>query len=92
MERRLAISIRAFYVGLAMMLAAGIGSAALDNVFRMLPVGLMLAGALLAVIARLWGRRLRRRAWRLDACDEIGGYPMHVLRDPRFMNRRRHVA
>jgi hypothetical protein len=91
MESRLALSVRAFYVGLLALLAAGVGWAVLGRVHPMLPPGLMLGGAMMAIGARAWSRRLQR-AFRQEAGEGFGGYPMRVLRDPRFMSRRRSVA
>lgn len=92
MDSRLALSVRAFYAGLVIMLVAGVGWSVLQDVGTLLLPGLMLVGALLAVGAKLWNCRLQRASRRRDVHEGLGGYPMQVLRDPRFMSRRRSVA
>jgi len=92
MQERLVLSQQGFYLGLSVMLAAGILSAS------SWPGGgygtpiLTLLGAGMALAARLWHRRLGRAARRHSSSLDLGGYPLDLLRDPRFISRRRHVA
>lgn len=92
MENRLALSTGAFYAGLSIVLVSGIGWGMVAEAHPLLPPGIMLVGAVAAVAARVASRRLERRLRRHDFCEGLGGYPLRILREPRFMSRRRHVA
>ena len=70
------------------MLAAGILSAAVGTSGGVM-APLMLTGAGVALGARLWHRRLHRAARRRDDLHDLGGYPLDMLRDPRFTSPHR---
>ncbi len=86
MHSQLRWAARAFYFGLVLMLAAGMASALLSEVGRWVPLGVTLVGATLAVAAKGWIWRVRCRSRQFDAFEGYGGYPMQILRDPRFMS------
>ena len=89
MQRRIALSHHLFYFGLALMLGNEILSATvLAGTGSALPV-LTLAGAVIALAARLWHHRLRRAARPDHTIVDLGGYPLDLLRHPRFTHQRR---
>ena len=53
---------------------------------------LTLVGALVALLARLRYNRLRRGSRPGDTLVDLGGYPLALLRDPRFTRPRRTVV
>ncbi|HSW47231.1 MAG TPA: hypothetical protein VLM89_16835 [Phycisphaerae bacterium] len=62
MQERLAHSRRAFHVGLVLMLAPGILSAAVGHGWGLGAVIAILTGGLVTLAARFWHQRLLRRA------------------------------
>ncbi len=92
MQQRVALSNQVFFLGLGVMLATGILSARFFSGSHAAVTGLMLAGAVIALAARLWYHHLRRTARRIDGFSDLGGYPSHLLRDQRFISRRRTLV
>lgn len=84
MSRRLVLSYRMFWVGLAVMLAAGILSATVwTSDARVMPL-LTLIGASTALSGRLWHHRLRRALRAFHDPLDLGGYPLDLLRRASF--------
>lgn len=84
MHTRLTLSHGVFYLGLLLMLGTGIMSAAVWPGGGYGISALTLAGAGIALGARLWHRRLHRAARQDRTLVDLGGYPIDLLRDPRF--------
>ena len=89
MQQQFSLSRRAFFAGLLLMLGTGILSATIWTGGGYAMPLLMLTGALVALGARLWHHRLRRAARQGNTMPDLGGYPLDLLRDPRFTSRGR---
>ncbi len=87
MARQATISQQIFYLGLSVMLLGGIAIAAPSPTVRGAALVLTGAGALLALAGRLWQWFIRRRCWSSSDIQELGGYPLDMVRDPRFLAR-----
>jgi len=84
-QERLAHSRQAFYFGLLLMLAPGILSAMAGPGWGVALMAVMLAGAIVALAARLWYQRLLRTA------RHGGGslrYPVALTGHARFTSHR----
>ena len=92
MQQRIALSSQVFYAALCFMLGTAVASATIWSAAPRTVAGLTLIGAITALGARLRYHRLRRAARHADTLVDLGGYPMHLLRDPRFTARRRNLA
>jgi len=86
--RRVTLSQQVFYLGLSVMLLAGIAMAAPKPQVRDAALMLTGAGALLALAGRLWQWAIRRRCRSCPDIPELGGYPLDMIRDPGFLARR----
>jgi len=86
MQARSRWSRHLFHAGILLMLGAGIPAAIAWSEPDAVLIILALAGAILAVGARGWQRRLSLGVSGTD--DGLGGYPLSLLRDPRFTSGR----
>ena len=87
MQQRLTLSHQMFCAGLLIMLAAGILSTTVWTAGGYVMPIFMLGGATLALGARLWRYHLRRHLGRESFIPDLGGYPLDLLRHPRFSAR-----
>ena len=88
-QQRLTLSQRMFHIGLLLMLITGILSTTIPAQDNLLVPGLILTGALMALAARIWRHYIHRAARQQDNMIDLGGYPLELLRDPRFSSHRR---
>ena len=89
MQRRIALSQQLFYAGLFLILGAGITSATIFPAGGLGLELLMLSGGIISLLSHIWQRRLRRSARETNNLVGLGGYPLDLLRDPRFISPRR---
>ncbi len=88
MRRQLNWSGHLFRAGILLMLATGIPAAIAWPQSDILLLGLTGAGAALALAARIGQRRWLDVRPAGDDAIALGGYPLSLLRDPRFTSRR----
>lgn len=89
MQQRITRNQQVFYLGLFMMLATAVASAATWPGADSRLTAVMLLGALISLAARIRHHLLRRSARRQNRFLDLAGYPLDLLRNPRFTSQRR---
>jgi len=83
-QQKITLSQRIFYLGLLIMLVTGIISTTIIAANNPLVPALIITGAILALAARIWSRRIHKATRKNDNLVDLGGYPIDLLTDPRF--------